>query len=363
MHTSLIYLTLSVACLLRLSHAQSPKTGTITKKSVKPDVEDEHQLFVFQERTYKVLPAVLPMKEDTRRELFDIIEAGPAEKHYDLGEYVGEGAFSKVYCGKVKGDKGGRKMAIKVMPLNGEEGRARLAIQEVKALGLVKHADIAQFHSARFTADKSTIYLAMEYVPGFNMYSWMEKRANQLREGDAAKMPMIMPSRSVKHVAKRLFLALQATHRAGVAHHDLDTSNIRITNPEDPNGVQVTIIDFNGSKIGGENIATAMEEDIIRLAMVVLELGMKPQGVDVARLAQEHPSEYFGGALISVPRWVSGKGNNVAIARQVLKMSQKRANGSIIAYPEVIEFVGHVLKLDKEHQLTVDNVLRHPFFK
>ena len=102
-----------------------------------------------------------------------------------------------------------------------------------------------------------------------------------------------------------------------------------------------------------------MEEDIIRLTMVVLELGMRPQPEDMPRLVIEKPSEYFGGALISIPRWTT----DAAIARQIFKMSQNRSDDSIVAYPEVIEFVGYVMKLDEGRQLTVDNVFKHPFLK
>ena len=58
------------------------------------------------------------------------------------------------------------------------------------------------------------------------------------------------------------------------------------------------------------------------------------------------PSKHFGGALISVPRWVNG----VPIALHVFKMSQKRTDATILAYPDVLSFVGHVLKLDEERQ-------------
>ena len=211
----------------------------------------------------------------------------------------------------------------------------------------------------------------MQYVPGFALYDWIDQRAKQLCKSasthdglKATEAPAILPLSRVKYAAKRLFFALRAIHRAGIAHNDLDTSNIRITNPEGPGRLRVTIVDLNGAKMDDDSVPSAMEDDIIRLTMSVLELGMSPQPRDMPRLSlDECSSEHFGGALISIPRWVEGTKKNSAIARHVLKMSQDCTSTAIVAYPEVLSFVGHIIKLDEERRLTWKNIFRHPFLR
>jgi tRNA A-37 threonylcarbamoyl transferase component Bud32 len=297
----------------------------------------------------------------TPKTLHELVDFGSAEEHYVVGDYINCGLYSKVYQGSVVNDKNQGKMAIKVMPLNDEDVRIKLATNEIRALKRVKHKNVVKLHSARLTGDGKTLYIALEYIPGFNLYLWVDERSKQLRKNSSSGegSEMIMPLPKVKYAARRLFAGLRAIHRVGIAHQDLDTSNICITNPEDQDHMKPTIIDLNGSKMDCDNMGAVMEEDIIRLTMVVLELGMKPQPENMPRLVVEQTSEYFAGALISIPRWTS----DVAIARRIFKMSQNRTDGSIVAYPEVIEFVGYVMRLDEGHQVTVDNVFKHPFLK
>ena len=299
--------------------------------------------------------------------LDQLLNPGQAEKHYKLGEYIGEGLFGKVYQGLAVCGKRQAIVAIKLLQLNEEDRRIKMAIQELRALKRVKHRDVVEMQSARLTADGRTLYLSMKYVPGSCLYQWTKARADKLRKSaltqDGLETTMtleILPLSKVKFAAKRLFSALRAIHSAGIAHGDLDTSNIRIDNPEGPGCLQITIIDLNGAKLDGDDVARAMEDDIIRLTMVILELGMRPQPTDMPRLLLNNlTSEHFGGALISIPRWV----NDVPIARHVFKMSQNRTDATIFAYPEVLNFVGHVLKLDEERQLTMDNVFQHSLLK
>ena len=110
------------------------------------------------------------------------MDSGPAEKHYELGDYINSGLYSKVYHGMVVNDKDQTKLAIKVMPLNDEDLRIELATNEIRVLKRVKHKNVVKFHSARLTGDGKTLYIALEYIPGFNLYLWVDTHSKQLRK-------------------------------------------------------------------------------------------------------------------------------------------------------------------------------------
>ena len=87
------------------------------------------------------------------------------------------------------------------------------------------------------------------------------------------------------------FLALRAIHMSGIAHGDLDTSNIRIDNPEGPGELQLAIIDLGGAKLEGDYGARFMKDNIMVSTMVILELGMRPQPADTPHLFLDNSAQ------------------------------------------------------------------------
>ena len=280
--------------------------------------------------------------------LAGLINEGVAEKQYHLGKLIRSGANGMVYQGSHTGRKS--KLAIKVIPL--VSAISIWAVNwELYALETVRHNSVVKLHSAYLSKDERSIYIAMPFVKGKRLYDWINWRAKKLRRrncligGDAK----IMPLRTAKNVARQLFLGLNAIHKAELSHGSIDTSSIRIENPRDSQNAKIRIVDLGNAR---SNDVEKMEADIIRMAFVVLELGMKPEDASTPQL--QIAGKHYGGALISVPRWT----DDVDVARIVFAKAQ---SGEIDVYPELLDFVNYVVQLDSEKQLTIDRVFEHEY--
>ena len=124
-----------------------------------------------------------------------------------------------------------------------------------------------------------------------------ERDFNAGRGLETTSISQIMPLPKVKYAARRLFSALRAIHSASIAHRDIDVNNICISNPEGPGLPMLTIVDLGDARSEGDDLAELLGYDIIRLAMIILELGMKPQPANTARLSFEKTNNHILGSL------------------------------------------------------------------
>ncbi|MFF8380659.1 protein kinase [Streptomyces sp. NPDC015661] len=143
-----------------------------------------------------------------------IAEDPPHIGPYRLIARLGAGGMGRVYLAR---SEGGRTVAVKVV--QGEfaqhaEFRARFA-REVTAAKRVGGAWTAAVLDA--DTDAETPWVATQYVPGPDLHAVVAEQYGPL------------PEQSVRVLANRLALALQAIHGAGLVHRDLKPSNVLVT--------------------------------------------------------------------------------------------------------------------------------------
>ncbi|MEU2504196.1 serine/threonine-protein kinase [Streptomyces sp. NPDC007863] len=133
---------------------------------------------------------------------------------YRLIARLGAGGMGRVYLAR---SEGGRTVAVKVVQTEfaqHAEFRSRFA-REVTAAKRVGGAWTAAVLDA--DTDAETPWVATQYIPGPDLHAVVAERHGPL------------PERSVRVLANRLALALQAIHGAGLVHRDLKPSNVLVT--------------------------------------------------------------------------------------------------------------------------------------
>ncbi|KAK9153056.1 hypothetical protein Sjap_000536 [Stephania japonica] len=129
---------------------------------------------------------------------------------YELGRFLGQGTFSKVYLGKNL--KSGQCVAIKVISKEKiiKVGMVDQIKREIAVMKLVRHPNIVQLYEVM--ASKTKIYLAMEYVRGGELFNKIAK--GRLKEDLARKY------------FQQLISAIDFCHSRGVYHRDLKPENL-----------------------------------------------------------------------------------------------------------------------------------------
>ncbi|WP_137993234.1 bifunctional serine/threonine protein kinase/MFS transporter [Streptomyces vilmorinianum] len=133
---------------------------------------------------------------------------------YRLIARLGAGGMGLVYLGR---SEGGRTVAVKVVQAEyagHPEFRRRFA-REVAAARRVGGSWTADVLDADPEADVP--WVATQYIPGPDLHAVVAKDFGPL------------PEHSVRALANRLALALQAVHEAGLIHRDLKPSNVLVT--------------------------------------------------------------------------------------------------------------------------------------
>lgn len=140
-------------------------------------------------------------------------EISPRIGRYDLLEPLGKGSTGTVY--KAKETASGRIVAVKVLSdeiARDAEARARF-YREADAVAGLSHPNIVQILDRGEDGDRA--YLVMEYVEGTSLDVVLRRRRLSLQE--------------VVQVVKQVGRALEAAHREGIVHRDLNPRNILVS--------------------------------------------------------------------------------------------------------------------------------------
>jgi serine/threonine protein kinase len=143
---------------------------------------------------------------------------------YRILKRLGKGGMGSVYL--AHDTQLDRRVALKVPHFGPEDGSQVLArfYQEARAAATIQHPhicpvyDVGEIHG--------THYLTMAYIEGKPLTTFI----------DPARLPT---ARQVAALVRKLALALQKAHEAGVIHRDLKPSNIMINKSGEP-----VIVDF-----------------------------------------------------------------------------------------------------------------------
>jgi len=153
---------------------------------------------------------------------------------YNMGEVIGEGRFSKVYEGVgTSGEHAGMKIALKEIDIGTlEEDEEALDMLEAEVLALRRAegaANVVRLHAV--IAASEAIFLAMERVPGRELFELVEERG-------------ALGGVLVRELMRQLLAALAALATLGVVHRDVKPENLMITDGSGATPARLTLIDF-----------------------------------------------------------------------------------------------------------------------
>ncbi|WP_414079884.1 serine/threonine-protein kinase [Streptomyces sp. KN37] len=223
---------------------------------------------------------------------------------YRLLGVLGEGGMGRVYMGR---SEGGRTVALKVV-------RSEIAQVPDFRRRFAREVDAARRVAGPWTAavldadvEAAVPWVATQYIPGPDLHTVVAQ--------DFAPLP----ERSVRFLACRLALALQAVHGGGVIHRDLKPSNILVT----VDGPRV--IDFGIARALDALDATAAESAMTRTGVVIGSPGfMSPEQARGRELTPASDVFCLGSVLVyaATGRQPFGAGGNGGLAAQLFSVAE-----------------------------------------
>ncbi|KOO34765.1 calcium calmodulin-dependent protein kinase type 1d, partial [Chrysochromulina tobinii] len=162
---------------------------------------------------------------------------------FAVQDVIGEGRFSKVYAA----EKNGQVFALKELDMSSleeDEDALEMLTAEVLALRRAGHAPhIVRLHDVIASSD--AIWLAMERVPGCELFHLVEQRG-------------ALESSFVSHLMQQLLTALTTLAELGVVHRDVKPENIMVSE-EETERPHLTLIDFGyAALLGGGDAPTEL---------------------------------------------------------------------------------------------------------
>ncbi len=156
------------------------------------------------------------------------MEPGTKLGPYEITEQLGAGGMGEVY--RARDTSLDRDVAIKVLPEDFASDAVRLARfeREAKLLASLNHPNIATIHG--FDESDGVRFIAMELIEGQSLAERIEA-SGRIDVDEALE------------IARRIALALEAAHEAGVIHRDLKPANVQVA----PDGT-VKVLDFGLAK-------------------------------------------------------------------------------------------------------------------
>ena len=153
---------------------------------------------------------------------------------YDIKQKLGKGKFGLVKLGINKETKD--KVAVKVLNKNNmDSSDFELVRTEIEILKICQHPYIIKLYDIFENIDY--IYIIMEYCPGGDLFTYLQKRNFLLQE------------EKVAIIIYKLCKAVFYVHSYGIAHRDIKTENVLLTS--DDENADIRLLDFSLSKIVG----------------------------------------------------------------------------------------------------------------
>jgi serine/threonine-protein kinase len=128
---------------------------------------------------------------------------------------LGRGGMGVVYAAEDR--TLGREVALKVMPLAGDEERKKRFLREARAVAALNDATIATLYEVG--EDGGRVFIAMELVRGKTLRALLDERPTSDRA---------LPLDEARRIARAIAQALAVAHERGVVHRDLKPENVMI---------------------------------------------------------------------------------------------------------------------------------------
>jgi serine/threonine-protein kinase len=148
--------------------------------------------------------------------------------HYRILEKLGAGGMGEVYL--AEDPRLGRKLAIKVLPVEFTQDVSRIARfeQEARAASALNHPNIITVYE--IGREAGLHFIAFEYVAGRTLRHCLSSTGLGVKES--------------LEITVQVAAALQAAHEAGITHRDIKPENVMLR----PDGI-VKVLDFGLAKL------------------------------------------------------------------------------------------------------------------
>jgi len=190
-------------------------------------------------------------------------------ERYRLLERLGAGGFGVVW--RAHDELLDREVAVKRIPLGGDEESAERAGREAMACARLAHPSIVALYEA--CARDDAFYLISELVHGDTLARHISAR--DLSDGQALE------------IALAITAALQHAHERGVIHRDIKPQNVLV--PEH-GAVAAKLADFGGASLAGEDALTRTGDVLGTLAY------MSPEQTEGREVGEE--ADLYSLALV-----------------------------------------------------------------
>ncbi|HEX2091672.1 MAG TPA: protein kinase [Longimicrobiaceae bacterium] len=173
---------------------------------------------------------------------------------YRIEEVIGRGGMGAVY--RATDERLGRAVAVKVITVTGtadpaarERIRARFRHEAASAARLPHHPNVVPVYDYGTDPTLGLDFIVMELLRG-------EDLATRLATSGPPPLPAAL---EILHQAAR---GLAVGHRAGVIHRDIKPGNIFLVRTDDPEEMQVRVLDFGIAKmVTDEDTFTQLTQD------------------------------------------------------------------------------------------------------
>ena len=213
----------------------------------------------------------------------DQADAPPPRRGETIGKFVviglvGSGAKGDVYA--AYDPDLDRKVAVKLLRWqkgSAATGRARL-LREAQAIAKLRHPNVVGVYEVG--EDRGTVFIAMEFVDGVTLGSWMKGASHGWRE--------------VRRVFEAAGRGLAAVHDAGLVHRDFKPENVMITRDG-----QVRVMDFglvralDGAGADADASPLPPAEDVPRRIADGAKLTLTQTGTAVGTPAYMSPEQFL----------------------------------------------------------------------
>eukprot|EP00754_Rhynchopus_humris_P019104 Rhum_TRINITY_DN14632_c26_g10::Rhum_TRINITY_DN14632_c26_g10_i1::g.106596::m.106596 len=253
---------------------------------------------------------------------------------YELGRIIGAGTFSKVKeCTDTENVK---KYAVKIVDksqLQKEHMEQQLK-REIAIMKLLDHENVLKMTDVLQTS--KNIYLILELLTGGDLFDKLDT-ARWFDEAEALKY------------FHQLVSGLYYLHSQGIAHRDLKPENLLLNNEG-----RLHIADFGFSRLlsSTQLLRTVCGTPNYMAPEVLMEEGYDGKKADIwscgvilyAMLAGYLPFDHSNMTVLCAK-----------IEKGVYRRSSKFS-------PQAVSIIDQMLTVDPEKRITLDGILKHPFF-
>lgn len=238
---------------------------------------------------------------------------------YEPRGIIGEGAFGRVH--RALDTKHDRYVALKIIGYANAEQEARIK-REAQALAAIGHPNVVGIYD-HGRVDDDRYFIALEYVPGARLDTWLQERERSLPE--------------ILHVFLQIAQGLRAVHEGKIVHRDFKPTNVIVGDDR-----RVRVLDFGLAKrlgrISEEDLEVAAVSDA---TITAADSGLMTRSTDRcdgedARAA--HSSRRSCPAVRQPAEPIRGRGHGQRCGEQYLDITLSRdgrfAGSVVYASPE-----------------------------